>query len=55
MMMGLRLKDGLDLRQKQYSLAYQYFRPKLKGVKIKNNFLIAENINLLDNILIELL
>jgi hypothetical protein len=54
-MMGLRLKKGLPLKQKMYLLAYQYFQKKLKGVKIKNNFLVAENINLLDNILIELL
>jgi hypothetical protein len=50
-MMGLRLIQGLDLSVDKYHQAYQFFKPKLDYVRIKNNFLSACNINLLDNVL----
>ncbi|GHU48609.1 hypothetical protein FACS1894218_5980 [Bacilli bacterium] len=53
--MGLRLSKGLDLSIPIFKKAYEYFRIKLKHVRIKNNYLCADNINLLDNILMELM
>ena len=42
-MMGLRLKNGLDLKIKRNFLAYKYFENKLTNCTIKNNFLICNN------------
>ncbi|GHU30453.1 hypothetical protein FACS1894166_00120 [Bacilli bacterium] len=55
MMMGLRLNKGLDLSISRFQHAYKYFKDKLKHVHVKNNYLYADNINLLDNILLELM
>lgn len=54
-MMGLRLKNGLDLKIKRNFLAYKYFENKLTNCTIKNNFLICNNIDLLDDLLINLI
>jgi oxygen-independent coproporphyrinogen-3 oxidase len=53
--MGLRLKKGINLKKKNNLLAYEYFKNKLKYVHVKNNHLIANNRNKLNDILIELL
>jgi hypothetical protein len=55
MLMGFRLKEGLDLSNPIYKGAYEYFKDKLKDVSINNNHLTANNLNLIDNILIELI
>jgi oxygen-independent coproporphyrinogen-3 oxidase len=55
MLMGLRLKQGLNLSNHIYNDAYQYFKDKLKDVRIVNHHLVANNLNLIDNILIELI
>lgn len=47
LMMGLRLKQGLDLSVDLYKKAYEYYKDKLKDVNIKNNILYANDINLL--------
>jgi oxygen-independent coproporphyrinogen-3 oxidase len=55
-MMGLRLKEGLDLNNKTYKSAYDFFGDKIKKyTMIKNNHLSAKNINLIDNILLEII
>jgi hypothetical protein len=54
-MMGLRLTNGLDLSIVKYKQAYNFFKSKLKYVEIKNNYLFASNINLLDNVLEEII
>jgi oxygen-independent coproporphyrinogen-3 oxidase len=55
MLMGLRLKEGLDLKNDIYKKAYLYFKNKLKYVKVKNNYLLAKNLNTIDNILLEII
>lgn len=54
LLMGLRLKDGLNLKNKIYFDAYKHFKNKLKFVHIKNNHLIADNLNLLNECLVDL-
>jgi oxygen-independent coproporphyrinogen-3 oxidase len=51
LMMGLRMIQGLNLSIDKYYQAYRFFKPKLDYVRIKNNYLSACNINLLDNVL----
>jgi oxygen-independent coproporphyrinogen-3 oxidase len=53
--MGLRQINGISLKNERNFLAYQYFKDKLKYTHIKNNYLIANNINLLNETLINLL
>ncbi len=55
--MGLRLIEGIDLKIDKNKKAFEYFKTKIdpKLIKIKNNKLIAKNINQLDNILIEII
>ncbi|MDR1991178.1 MAG: radical SAM family heme chaperone HemW [Mycoplasmataceae bacterium] len=55
MLMGLRLKKGLDLSNPKYQKAFNFYKNKLTMVHIDHNHLVANNINLLDNILLELL
>jgi oxygen-independent coproporphyrinogen-3 oxidase len=55
LLMGLRLVDGLDLKIRLYHDAYTYFKDKLKYVCIKNNHLVANNINLLNECLVNLI
>jgi len=58
MIMGLRLKKGLDLNNPLHKKAYQYFKKVLdneKLITIKKNNIICNNINLLDNVLIKLM
>jgi oxygen-independent coproporphyrinogen-3 oxidase len=54
-MMGLRLKEGIDLSVPLNKKAYLHFKKQLKYTTIKNNRLLCNNINLLDNTLIELI
>lgn len=57
LIMGLRLIDGIDLRDKNNNNAYLFFKEKLNHnlLEIKNNFLKAKNVNLLDEILIDII
>jgi hypothetical protein len=52
--MGLRLKKGLNLKNNIYKKAYEYFKDRLKYVEIKSNRLIAKNLNLLNDCLVEI-
>lgn len=55
-MMGLRLVEGIDLNDPTNLAAYNFFKDKLSHVKItKNRHLKADNIDLLNDILIALL
>lgn len=54
LLMGLRLTKGLNLNNKTYWKAYLHFKDKLKFVHIKNNHLIADNINLLNECLVNI-
>ncbi|MDR3163529.1 MAG: radical SAM family heme chaperone HemW [Mycoplasmataceae bacterium] len=55
LMMGLRLTKGLDLRKQSFLHAYNHFKKQLHDVRIKNHHLVANNINLLDNILVDII
>lgn len=57
LMMGLRKIDGIDLTININNNAYNYFKNKINHslVKIENNRLKANNINLLNDILIDLI
>jgi oxygen-independent coproporphyrinogen-3 oxidase len=55
MLMGLRLKEGLNLNDKIFKQAYLHYANKLKHIHIKNNHLVVDDINLLDNTLLELM
>ncbi|MDR1234917.1 MAG: radical SAM protein [Mycoplasmataceae bacterium] len=55
MLMGLRLKEGLNLNRKMHKDAYLFYKDKLEYVHITNNHLISDNLNLLDNTLQELI
>lgn len=56
LMMGLRLSDGLDLNQDIYYQAFDFYKDKLINCTIDdNNHLKANNIDLLDDILVELI
>ena len=56
LMMGLRLIQGINLKNKDNLKAYNFFKNKIdkKQIIIKNNYLRVKNIDKLDNILIEL-
>jgi hypothetical protein len=54
-MMGLRLKEGIDLSIPKNKSAYLHFKDKLVDIKIKRNHLYTSNINLLDNVLEKLI
>ena len=55
-MMGLRLSDGLDLNQDVYYQAFAFYKDKLINYTIDaNNHLKANNIDLLDDILVKLI
>lgn len=57
LMMGLRLKNGLNLKNKLYYEAYQKFKKQLANNKlltIKNNYIKCNNLNLLDLLLIKI-
>jgi hypothetical protein len=53
--MGLRLVKGLDLSKSQNFKAYNYYKADLHDIKVINNHLIANNINLLDDILVDII
>jgi hypothetical protein len=53
--MGLRLKNGLDLKEDLYRKVYKHFKNKLKFTHIKDHHLISNNLNLLNETLMELL
>lgn len=55
--MGLRTIYGLDLNNELHNKAYQYYKNKLdkKQISIKNNHIVAKNLNTIDNILIDLI
>jgi oxygen-independent coproporphyrinogen-3 oxidase len=55
LMMGLRLIDGIDLRIKKNHDAYRFYQKKLQHIKIVNHHLCAENVNVLDTILLDIL
>ncbi|MDE5651445.1 MAG: radical SAM family heme chaperone HemW, partial [Ureaplasma sp.] len=55
LMMGLRLESGINLNIERNKQAYLFFKEKLKNITIENNFLKANNIDLLDDILIDLI
>ncbi len=55
LMMGLRLESGIDLSINKNMEAYLFFKDKLKNVSIIDNYLKANNIDLLDDILINLI
>lgn len=57
LMMGLRMIDGINLSDKNNYEAYSFFKEKLNHelLEIKNNFLKAKNINLLDEILLDII
>ncbi|RCT49511.1 coproporphyrinogen III oxidase family protein, partial [Ureaplasma parvum] len=49
LMMGLRLKEGLNLNEKINNDAYLYFKDKLKYISInKKNHLVVDDLNLLN-------
>lgn len=55
-MMGLRLIDGINLNNSVNLDAYNFFKNKLENVKIsKQNYLKANNVDLLNDILIKLI
>lgn len=57
LMMGLRLQEGLDLKNKLHKSAYQYFNQRINQdllIKVTNKSITCKNINLLDNFLIKL-
>jgi hypothetical protein len=53
-MMGLRLINGIDLKEKKNKNAYDFFKDKIKGVMIKDDFLVCIDPNKLDETLIDL-
>lgn len=57
LIMGLRLVKSLNLKIKQNLDAYNFFKNKIDPqlISIKNNYLKAKNINLLDDILINII
>ena len=55
LMMGLRLKSGINLKIKRNFLAYKYFKDKLMNCTIHNHYLKCTNIDLLDDLLINLI
>ncbi|ADC31118.1 coproporphyrinogen III oxidase [Mycoplasmoides gallisepticum str. F] len=55
LIMGLRLKDGVDITKEPYKTAYEKYQNKLKFVTVKNNHLRADNIDLLNNSIIDIL
>lgn len=55
LMMGLRLVDGLNLDIEKYKNAFNFFKEKLTNCQVINNHLQANNIDLLDDVLINLL
>jgi len=58
MIMGLRLRQGLDLSNSLHKKAYLYFKKVLDKeslITINNKNIICNNINLLDNVLIKLI
>ncbi|MDC4182154.1 radical SAM family heme chaperone HemW [Mycoplasma bradburyae] len=54
LMMGLRLKDGIDITKEPFKTAYEKYKDKLKYVSIKNNYLKADNIDLLNVSIIDI-
>ncbi|WP_027123966.1 radical SAM family heme chaperone HemW [Mycoplasmoides pirum] len=55
LMMGLRLKDGINIDIEPYKSAFNFYKSKLKFFKLKNNILKCENINLLNNTLLDII
>jgi hypothetical protein len=54
-MMGLRLVNGIDLKDKNVLNAFNYYKNKLKHYHIKNNHLVANNVNTLNECLVDCL
>lgn len=57
LMMGLRLKEGLDLSNPLHKQAYKYFKKRLDQdllIKVSKKKIVCTNVNLLDNFLIKL-
>ena len=55
LMMGLRLKNGINITQSPYKEAYDYFKDRLINCCIENNYLKCNNIDLLNDTLLELM
>ncbi len=57
LMMGLRLAKGLNLKNKLHANAFNYFKNKIDSnlIMVKNNHVIARNINQIDEILISII
>jgi hypothetical protein len=53
--MGLRLCEGINLKNKRNLNAYKFFKSKLTNVYIKNEKLSTYNINFLNSILEKML
>ncbi len=57
LMMGLRLKEGLDLYNPLHKKAYMFFKKQIDKdllIKRNKNRLVCTNVNLLDNFLVKL-
>ncbi|EEH02008.1 coproporphyrinogen dehydrogenase [Ureaplasma urealyticum serovar 2 str. ATCC 27814] len=55
LMMGLRLKEGLNLNEKINNDAYLYFKDKLKYISInKKNHLVVDDLNLLNSSILDI-
>jgi oxygen-independent coproporphyrinogen-3 oxidase len=54
-MMGLRMKKGIDLKNKVYKKAYEFYKNKIKYTHIVNNCLTCNNFNLLNLSIIDCL
>lgn len=57
LIMGLRKKEGINLKNKRNLNAYMFFKDKLNHdlIYIENNFLKAKNFDLLNNILLDII
>ena len=57
LIMGLRLIEGLDLKNQNNSDAWNYFKDRINTnlYVIKNNKVILKNINLLDDVLLNII
>lgn len=55
LIMGLRLKNGIDISVEPYKTAYNLYKNKLTFIKIKGTILKCQNINLLNNTLINII
>jgi hypothetical protein len=54
-MMGLRLKEGIDLSIPMNKKAFEFYKHKIKYASVRNGRLVADDINKIDDTLIELI